>query len=219
MGRERCAQVVEESAETEKIRGRVVFSTDELSRKLAQHVKRFVCQARTADHADRIAPVLIRNRIESLGHVANRFIPGCGNQLAAFLVTNQRRANARFVVDERMSEASLDAEKLAVDAVDVTITRDRTQHLAAARAERHLATIRTEIARGDTLRELPWTRLVTISRVEQSSGRTDLDAVAALRTVEPPEIRADHGVRAASASLDRLFAHPLVTHARAAFAH
>src|SRR6185369_15386917 len=102
------------------------------------------------------------------------FVPRRGNQLAALLVADQRRANARFVINERMPEASLDAEKLPVDAVDVTIASDRTQHFTGARAERHLAAIRTEIACRNVLREFPRTRLVTISRVEQRSGRTNL---------------------------------------------
>src|SRR5262249_5921436 len=124
MSREWRAQVVEESFETKKIRSRVVFSAHELSRKLAQHIKRLVCQTRTTDDANRIATVLVRNRIETLSNVANGFIPRRGNQLAAFFVTNQRRANARLVIDEWMSESSLNAEKLAVNAVDVTIARD-----------------------------------------------------------------------------------------------
>src|SRR5690349_23134066 len=117
-----------------------------------------------------------------------------------------------------MCESSLHAQKLAVDAVDVTIACNRTQHLAAARAERHLATVRTEITSGDVLRELPRTRLVTIRRVEQRSGRTNLDAVAALRTIEPAEIGSDNCVRAAAAGFDRFFAHPLVANARATLA-
>src|ERR1043166_8919160 len=117
-----------------------------------------------------------------------------------------------------MCEASLHAQKLAVDAVDVTIACDPTQHLAPPRTERHLATVRTEVTSGDVLRELPRTRLVTIRRVEQRSGRTNLDAVAALRTIEPAEIRSDHRVRATTTGLNRFFAHPLVTDARAAFA-
>src|SRR5262249_961981 len=106
----------------------------------------------------------------------------------------------------------------AVDAIDVTIARDNAPHFAGARAERHLAAVRTEITGRNGLRELPRTRLVTISRVEQCSRRANFDAVAALRAIKPAHVRADNGVCAAAAGFDRLFAHPLVANARAALA-
>jgi hypothetical protein len=56
----------------------------------------------------------VSNLIQLSRHVTNRFVPGCRNQFAAFLVTNQRRANAFFVIYKRMSKAALDAKKLAV---------------------------------------------------------------------------------------------------------
>src|SRR6185369_11906489 len=124
MRRERCAEVLEEISQTVDIRSRVVFRADELSRKLAQHVKRFVRQSRTTNNADRISSVIIRDFIETLSNVPDRFIPRRGNQLAALLITNQRRANARLVIDEWMSESSLNAEELAIDAVDIPIARD-----------------------------------------------------------------------------------------------
>ena len=97
-----------------------------------QHVERFVSQPRAADDADRISSMLIGNSIETFGDVTNRFIPGRWDQLAAFLVTNHRRANTRLVIDERMTKAAFDAKKLAVDTVDIAIARDRAQHFAAA---------------------------------------------------------------------------------------
>src|SRR6185503_317544 len=121
--------------------------------------------------------------IETLGDVTNRFIPRSRNQLAALLVTNQRRANTRFVVDERVSKTSFNAKELTVDAVDVTIARDHAHQLAATRTERHLTPSRTEVARRDRLGQLPRARLVTISRIQQRAGRAHLDAVAALRTI------------------------------------
>src|ERR1043165_8676989 len=108
MRRERRAEIFEEAFQAPQVRRRVVLSPDKLSRKLAQHVERFVRQSRTTNDADRVSSVLIRNLIEPLRNVANRFIPRRGNQLAALLVTDQRRANARLVIDERMSEASFD---------------------------------------------------------------------------------------------------------------
>src|SRR5580765_6054340 len=57
-----------------------------------------------------------------------------------------------------------------------------------------------------------------IGPVEQSSRRTNLDTVAALRTVQPATERADDGVRAAIAGFDGLFTHPFVAHARATLA-
>ena len=51
--------------------------------------------------------MIVRDLVETLGDVTNRFVPGRWNQLAAFFVTDHRRANTRFVVDERMREAAL----------------------------------------------------------------------------------------------------------------
>src|SRR5690242_10499145 len=115
MRRERCAEVLEGTSETEEISRRVVVSADKLGREFLQHVKRFVCQPRTTDDANRIAPAIVRHFIETLRDVTNSFIPRCRNQLAALLVTDHRRANARFVIDERMCEPTLNAQKLAVD--------------------------------------------------------------------------------------------------------
>src|SRR5690242_909351 len=117
-----------------------------------------------------------------------------------------------------MAEATLHAQKLSVDSIHVTIARDNAPHFTRTRTERHLATVGTEVTRRDRLREFPRSCLMAISRVEQRSGRTNLDAVAALRTIEPAHVSADDGVRAPAARFDRLFAHPLVAHARATFA-
>src|SRR5687767_1759522 len=57
-----------------------------------------------------------------------------------------------------------------------------------------------------------------VSRVEQRAGRTNLDTVSTLRTIEPSEIGADDGVRAAPTRFDCVFTHPLVADACAAFA-
>src|SRR5437660_12697770 len=59
---------------------------------------------------------------------------------------------------------------------------------------------------------------MSVRRIQQSSRRADLDAVAALRAVEPAAVCADDGVRAATARLYRVLAHPLVADARAALA-
>src|SRR5215213_8118649 len=132
MRRERRAEVLEEWLETEQVRRRVVFGANQICRKLAQHVQRFVRQTWTTDDADRITPMLFRNRVETLGDVSNSFIPRCRNQLAAFFVADHRRANACLVIHERMTEASFDTKKLAVDSVHVTIASDDTHQLAAA---------------------------------------------------------------------------------------
>src|SRR6185369_12878728 len=57
---------------------------------------------------------------------------------------------------------------------------------------------------------------MAISTVEQSPGGTDFNTVAALRTIQPPAIRPDNGVRAAIAGFDGLLAHPFVADACAA---
>src|SRR5207249_11103073 len=60
--------------------------------------------------------------------------------------------------------------------------------------------------------------LMTISSLKQSSRRTNLDAVAALRTIQPPAERADDSVRTAIAGFDRFLAHPFIADTRATLA-
>src|SRR5688500_13676984 len=129
---ERCAEIVKERLETKSIRGRVVLSSNEFSSKPVQHEERFVSHSRTTNDTDRITSMFIRNCVKTLGNVANRVVPGCRDQLAALLVTDHRRANARFVVNERMCKPAFDAKEFAVDAVDVAITRDGAHHFAPA---------------------------------------------------------------------------------------
>src|SRR3954462_15702880 len=57
-----------------------------------------------------------------------------------------------------------------------------------------------------------------VGAVEQRSGRANFNAVAALRAVQPAAKGADDGIRAPIAGFDRLFAHPLITDARATLA-
>ena len=59
---------------------------------------------------------------------------------------------------------------------------------------------------------------MAVSGVEQCSGRTNFDAVAALRTVEPAAVSSNDCIRAATTGFDGVFAHPLVADARATFA-
>src|SRR5262245_43565796 len=56
---------------------------------------------------------------------------------------------------------------------------------------------------------------MTISAVEQCAGRTNFNTVAALRAIEPAQISAHNRVRAATASSNGVFAHPLVAYASA----
>src|SRR5689334_16517447 len=124
MSRQRSVEMLEETPEAKRVRSRVVLSADEFSCELVQHVKRFVRQSRTTNHANCIATMFFCDCIEPFGDVTNCLIPGCGNQLAAFLVTDHRRANTRLMINERMSETTFDAKELAIDSVDVTIARD-----------------------------------------------------------------------------------------------
>src|SRR6185503_19840225 len=120
MGRQRCAEVFEEWLQCECVSRGVVVSADELSRKPVQHIQRFIRHARTTDDADPVSAVLVGDRIETFSDVTNRFIPRRGNQFAALLVANHWRADARLLIHERMTEPAYDAQKLAIDAVDVT---------------------------------------------------------------------------------------------------
>src|SRR5207244_2218398 len=145
-------KIVEECCQTESVRDRVVLSADNFRSEFLQRVKRFVGEARTADDSDRITAVGFGNCIKLLSREANRFVPGRGDQLAAFLISNQRRAKTLFVIDERMPKAAFNAEKLSVQSVHVTVARDDAHQLVASRTKRHLATVRTIRARRDSLR-------------------------------------------------------------------
>src|SRR5882672_3411631 len=218
MRRQRRAEIVEKRLQTVDVGGRVVPRSDQLGRKLVEHVVRFVRDTRTANHAECIRSVRIDNRVEFLRDVADSFIPGSRDQSATLLVTNERRANARLVVNERMTEAALDAEKLAIEAVNIAVARHDAQQLVAARAERHLAAVGTIGAGGNSLRQLPRARLMAVGAIEQRAGGTNFNAVATLRTVEPAAVGSNHGIGASSAGFDGVFAHPFVADARATFA-
>src|SRR5688572_23790379 len=59
---------------------------------------------------------------------------------------------------------------------------------------------------------------MAVGGVEERARRADLDAVAALRAVEPALVRADDRVDAPAPGLDGVLAHPLVADARATLA-
>src|SRR5205814_9172368 len=99
-----------------------------------------------------------------------------------------------------------------------TIARDDAHQVAATRAERHLTAVRAISAGRNCLRQFPGPMLMTISSVKQSSGRANLDTVAALRTIQPAAAGADAGIRAVIAGCDRFLAHPLITDSRATLA-
>ena len=81
-------------------------------------------KARTPDNRYSISAELIGDLIQTLRGEANRLVPGCGNQLPTFLVTNQRSAQSSFVIYKRMCEATFDAKEFAVQSVHITITGD-----------------------------------------------------------------------------------------------
>src|SRR5712691_6397942 len=122
------------------------------------------------------------------------------------------------MIDERMSKATLDAKKLAIQTIHVTVARDNTHQIAPARSQRHLASVRTVRAGGNSLAQFPRPGLVPVSRVKQRPGGADFDAVAALRTIQPATVRADHSVCTAAPGFDGILAHPFIADARASFA-
>ena len=58
---------------------------------------------------------------------------------------------------------------------------------------------------------------MTISSIQQRSRRTNFNAVATLRAIQPAAISSDYRVRAPIAGFDSVFAHPFVADARASF--
>src|SRR5438132_7587649 len=119
------------------------------------------------------------------------------------------------MIDERMGKATLDAKKLAIQTIHITVARDNTHQIAAARSQRHLAAVRTVGAGGNCLAQFPRPGLMPVSRVKQSPGGADFNAVAALRTIQPATVRANHTVCAAATGFDGILAHPFVADARA----
>src|SRR5207245_8804414 len=105
---------------------------DDLGSKLSQTIERFVCEPRAADNGNCIAAENFRDCVELLCCEMDRFVPGGGDQLAAFPVTNQRRPNTLFVIDERMTEAALNTKELAIQSVNVPIARHDAHQLTAA---------------------------------------------------------------------------------------
>ncbi len=209
-------QVLEEGDERERLGRRVLVRAQHLARELEERPVRLVRQTRAPDDADRVAAVRSNNLFKFLRREPDGLLPRRGHEPAALLVADERRAQTLLVVDERVREATLDAEELAVVPVDVAVARDDAHHLAAPRADRELAAVGAERAGRSRAVQLPRPRLVPVGRVEQRPRRADLDAVAALRAVEPAAVGADDGVRAAPAGLDGVLAHPLVADARAA---
>src|SRR3989454_3331743 len=59
---------------------------------------------------------------------------------------------------------------------------------------------------------------MTIGSIQQGPRRTNFNAVAALRAIQPTAIGSDYRVRTTIAGFDRVFAHPLVADARATLA-
>src|SRR5436190_4165293 len=91
-------------------------------------------------------------------------------------------------------------------------------HRAASRPDGKLHSIRAVDVCRYRLFEFPRPCFVTIDAVEQRSRRANLDAVAALRAVQPSAVCSDDGADPGIAGLDGVFVHPLVADTRAAFA-
>src|SRR5216683_2698747 len=103
-GQER-AEIVEERLQAKRICSCVVVRPHQLRCKLVEQVVCFVCYSRAAHDCQSVTTMSVDYRIELLCHVTNSFIPGGRNQLAAFPVANQRRADAFFMVHKRMAKA------------------------------------------------------------------------------------------------------------------
>src|SRR6266478_1043195 len=103
----RRSKIIEEWFQTERISGRIVFSTNQFGGELLKTIKRFVCQTGTAHHANSIAAMFVGNRVQLFCDAADGLIPGCGNELATLFVPDERRANSLFVIYKRMPETTL----------------------------------------------------------------------------------------------------------------
>ena len=76
--------------------------------------------------------MLVDYGVEFFCNVNNGLVPGCRNEFAPLVITNQRCAYALFVVHKRMTKAAFNAEELAVEPVYVAIARhDAHQFITA----------------------------------------------------------------------------------------
>src|SRR5688572_32793054 len=103
-----------------------------------------------------------------------------------------------------MAEASLDAEKLAVQPIDITVAGHNGQQIITAGAERHLTAIRAGGAGGNCLRQFPGPSLMTIGGVEECACRARFNAGAALRTIEPGPVGSTNRAGAPAARSNRI---------------
>src|SRR5260370_24116029 len=100
---ERTAEILKERFKAKRIRHPIVLGPDDFGGKLSQAIKRFVRQSRAANHSDRVPAVFISDRIQLAGGKPDCLLPGRRNELTAFLIATQRRAEPLLVVDQRMA--------------------------------------------------------------------------------------------------------------------
>ena len=138
-----------------------------------------------------------------------------------FAATNHRAVYSLVAVNEINRVATERAEEIMVDAArraPAPVAGHRADQLLAARPGQDRTSVRAEVAYRRRLLQIPGSRDVFVRRVQQSPGRTNVDAVAAVGAFDPAAERTDQSGRAAIDRGDREFVHPFFADARAAFA-
>src|SRR5208282_5715418 len=187
----------------------------------------FVGGAIRPDHADRAPAASILNSVANfVANVAKpfadqfkSFFPGRRRQLAVF--ANERLGEAFFVVRKVKCVAALDAEEIVIDPALVAIVPAHDLHagVAAANAQRGLASVAAVGADRTHVVHLPRTRLVAVSAGGERTDRANVDAHAALFAVEAIAlVRSDDRTDAAVLHAQRPNVHALAADAHAAVA-
>ena len=196
-----------------------IIGSQHQTRELLKQIILFVRGAVGTDNADCIRAVASDDLAKVAGNGIDCFRPGDGNKPA--IAAHHWLLDALGMVGEIEGVASLDAEKIAVDAALVAIVsaHDLNAAVAAAAAQRREATIAAVGADGADVVHLPRTRLVSVSSRGKCADRTDVDAHAAFLALEVIAIvRSDNRTLAAVLDAQRPHVHALAADADAAIA-
>src|SRR5258708_567106 len=149
-----------------------------------QQIVFFVGGAVGADHANRWPAFAVTNRAQPFADVIDRLFPGRRCELAVF--SNQRLAQAVFMIHEIESVTAFDTEEVAIDPALVAVVAAHDVHprIGPAAPERGVAAVAT--VRGDRadVMHSAGARVVAIRSRSKRADRANINAHAALFAIE-----------------------------------
>src|SRR5262245_299735 len=119
---------------------------------------------------------------------------------------------------ETVREPCLNVKELAVQTIYIPVARHDAMDHAVTCSKADLHSVRAVRIGRNRLIKLPRPSFVTINAIQQRPCRTNLDAVTALRAIQPAAVGADNGIDTPVARLYRVLSHPLAANACAALA-